>query len=326
MRSMVSVRTLFTVLLVLGSLATVTAQDVNQATEAFNKALELQSTDPETAITSVITCLGICEQVGEDADDLKARAELKLPELYYNVGNRFVKDKKIAAAIPAYEEAIKVAQKYGTPEVEKKAKNMLPQLHNAIAGGYYKKDAFDQALSELKKAVLVDPDYARAYYTMALVYKKLDQLNEVESTVDQGIIAAENSRDNNYKNRILKVGESTFLAEGVKLLTDGQARAAEPLLIKSLKYNPENPDIYYYLATAQNDTKSWDKAVESANKGLSLEADNADKKAKHYYVLGMALKGKGDKAGACAAMNNALYGQVRANAEYEIEHGLECNK
>lgn len=318
--------TLIAMFLVFGSLSGLNAQEINQATEAFNKALELQTSDPENAIASLKTCLEICEQIGEDADDLKARAELKLPELYYNLGNRYVKDKKILEAIPAYEEAITVSKKYGTPEVEAKAKNMLPQLHNAIAGNYYKKDEYEKALASLDKAIEVDPNYARAFYTKALVLKKMDNLDAVEKTVDQGIMAAENSRDNNNKNRIMNVGATTFLAEGVALLTDGKASEAEPLLTKAVKYDPENPDVYYYLATARNEMKKWDGAVEAANKGLSLEDEDVEKKAKHYYALGMALKGKGDKAGACAAMQNAVYGQVKAVAEYEIEHGLECSK
>ena len=241
-------------------------------------------------------------------------------------GNDLVKEKKITEAIPAYEEAISVAKKYKVDQVEAKAKNMLPQLHNAIAGNYYKKDEYEQAIASLNKAIEVDPNYAKAFYTLALVYKKMDDLENVEKTVDQGIIASENSRDNGTKNKIMNVGSTTFLALGVSNLTDGKAADAEPLLQKALKYDQENPDIFYYLATAQNEMKSWDNAVASANQGLALEKGDAEKKAKYYYALGMALKGKGDKSGACEAMNNALFGQVKANAEYEIEYGLECNK
>ena len=79
MKRKVTVRALVIVLLAFGSFSSIIAQEVNQAIEAFNKALELQSSDPKNAIVSLNSCLELCEQIGEDADDVKMRAELKLP-------------------------------------------------------------------------------------------------------------------------------------------------------------------------------------------------------------------------------------------------------
>jgi len=58
---------------------------------------------------------------------------------------------------------------------------------------------------------------------------------------------------------------------------------------------------------------------------LELETGEAEKKARFYYTLGTALKGLGDKTGACAAFKNALYGPFEEGAKYEIEHELKCN-
>ena len=127
-------------------------------------------------------------------------------------------------------------------------------------------------------------------------------------------------------NRINKAASATFLTAGAKLITGGNSSAAIPMLEKSMKYNSKNPDLYHYMATAQNELKQWDKAIEAANKGLIYEKDEADKKAKHYYNLGMAYKGKGDKGAACSALKNALFGQFKENAQYEIEHSLKCNE
>ena len=98
------------------------------------------------------------------------------------------------------------------------------------------------------------------------------------------------------------------------------------MLAKALKYDPENIDTYFYLASAQIGAKSFDAAIESANKALELEGEDQEKNAKHYYNLGLAYKGKNDKNAACEAFNKALFGQFKENAEYEIEHGLKCNE
>jgi hypothetical protein len=58
----------------------------------------------------------------------------------------------------------------------------------------------------------------------------------------------------------------------------------------------------------------------------AIEKDNPEKKAKHYYNLGLAYKGKGDKNAACSAFKNALYGQFKENAQFEIDNELKCNK
>ncbi|MEA1876658.1 MAG: tetratricopeptide repeat protein [Bacteroidota bacterium] len=326
MKSKVLTRVIFMTILIAGFIGTNHAQDISKASEAFNNALALQTSDPMAAITSVKSCLEICDQIGEDADDLKMMAGLKLPELYFNVGNGYASAKKYTAAIPAYLEAIKVAQQYETPEVERKAKKMLPQLHYMIGGGHYKKKEYEEAASAMQQAIEIDPDYAKAYYYIGLVRKKQKDLPAFEAIMDKGLVAAKNSRDNNYKKRINKSAASTFLSAGAKLTTGGKPADAIPFLEKSLKYDQKNSELFFYIATAQNELKQWDKAIEAANRGLLVEKDEADKKAKHYFNLGTSFKGKGDKNAACEAYKNALYGQFKENAQYEIEHTLKCNK
>ncbi len=326
MKSKLVTRIILMTILVAGFAGTSHAQDISKATEAYNNALTLQTSDPMAAITSVKSCLEICDQIGEEADELKMRAELKLPQLYYNVGNSYAKKKNYTAAIPAYKEAIKVAQQYQTPKVEQKAMKVLPQLHYLIGGGHYKKKEYDETVSSMQQAIDIDPDYAKAYYYIGLVKKKQNDLPAFEAIMDKGLIAATNSRDRNYKKRIIKTAASTFLSMGAKLATGGKASDAIPYLEKSLKYDQKNSELYFYLASAQNELKKWDKAIESANRGLMVEKGEADKKAKHYFNLGRSFEGKGDKNAACDAYKNALFGQFKENAQYEIEHTLKCNK
>ncbi|MBT3244477.1 MAG: tetratricopeptide repeat protein [Bacteroidetes bacterium] len=326
MNGKVMLRTLGLSFLLIGLSGAVQAQDINKAREAFNKALEMQTSDVETAITSVKECLDICGQIGEDADDIRMRAELKLPELYVNAGNQLVKAKKYPDAISAFEEALKVADEYNNELAGDKAKSMLPQLHYVIGGGLYKRNNFVDAMSSFQKAISINPDYAKAYYYMGLTYKKQKNLAEFESSMDKGLVAAKNSRDNNHLNKIKNAGTSTFLSAGAKAVTDGKPAEGIALLEKALKYNSKNADIYFYIGTANIEQKQWDKAIEASNNGLNYEKDDPEKKAKHYFNLGLAYKGKGDKNSACTAFNNALYGQFKANAQYEIDTELKCNE
>ena len=326
MKRKVLVRSLLLTLAIAGFAGVVQAQDLNEAKEAYNNALQLASDDPSAAIASAKECLEICKKLGEEGTEVKVLAENLLPGLYFNVGNNLVKDKKVVQSIPAYQEALKVAEQYKNQEFIVKSKAMLPKLYNSVGGSHFKNDDNEKALEALTQAVVYDPDYAKAYYTMGLVYKKMEDIENFETSMDKGLVAAGNSKDANTASLINKAASTFFLATGTKLLAESKASVAAPLLTKVLKYDPQSVDAYFFLSSAYNELKQFDQAIETANKGLELESTEAEKQAKHYYNLGQSYKGKGEKAAACEAFNKALYGQFLENAKYEIEHGLKCNE
>ena len=325
MKRKVLVRSLLLPAFIFGLIGFSQAQDINEAREAYNNALQLGKTDPTTAIASIKQCLEICDQIGEDGTDVKVLAESLLPSLYYQVGTNLVKAKKITQAIPAYQEALKIAEQYKNQEFTVKSKSILPKLYNSVGVSHYKKSEFNKAIEALKQAIVYDPDYAKAYYTMGLVYKKIDDPANFETTMDKGLVAADNSNDNKTKSQITKAANTFFLAGGTKALSDGKAEDAASMLNKALKYDPEGVDTYFFLASALNELKKFDEAIEACNKALGLGEADEEKDAKHYYNLGLAYKGKGDKTAACEAFNKALFGQFKENAQYEIEHELKCN-
>lgn len=325
MKRKVLVRFFLVPVMIFGLIGIANAQDINAAAEAYNTASDLKTTDPASAIASAENCLEICDQIGTDAADVKEKAEKLLPQLHFNLGNSYIKAKKYNDAIAAFKETLTVAEKYKNEEVIVKAKTMLPKLYNSIGGAYYKKSDFNKALENLNQAVVYDPDYAKAYYTMGLVYKKMNDPVNFELTADKGVSAAKNSKDSNTEGLIAKAASNFFLAAGSEALEGNPAEAAE-MFTKALKYDAANVDTYFYLASAQIGAKSFDAAIEAANKALELEGEDQEKNAKHYYNLGLAYKGKNDKNAACEAFNKALFGQFKDNAQYEIEHELKCNE
>ena len=325
MKQKALVRFLLVPIMIFGLTVTVAAQDKNEAAEAYNTAAQLAKDNPTAAIESAKEALDICEQIGEDADDVRVLTENILPGLYFNVGNQLIKSKKITQAIPAFQEALKVAEQYKNEEFITKSKSMLPRLYNSVGGSYYKKDDFNKALENLNQAVVYDPDYAKAYYTMGLVYRKMEDAANFEITADKGVTAAKNSKDSKTEGLITKAASNFFLAEGAKSLEGNPGEAAE-MFSRALKYDSENVDTYFYLASAQIGAKNFDAAIESANKALELEGEDQEKNAKHYYNLGLAYKGKNEKSSACEAFNKALFGQFKDNAQYEIEHVLKCGE
>lgn len=325
MKSKILVRSLLASLFIFGLVGIVNAQDKNEAAEAYNTASQLAKDDPVAAIAAAEKSLAACEQLGEEGADVKKLVENILPGLYNNVGNKLIKEKKYTQAITAFQEALKVAEQYKNKEYITKSKSMLPKLFNSVGSSYYKKSDFNKALEALNKAIVYDPDYAKAYYTMGLVYKKMNDPVNFEITADKGVIAATNSKDNKTKGLITKSANGFFLSGGSKALAAKKAQDAVDMLTKALKYSPKAVDTYFYLASANIELKDYDAAVEAANKALEMGGDDQEKNAKHYYNLGLAYKGKGEKTKACEAFNKALFGQFKENAQYEIEHELKCN-
>ncbi len=326
MKRKVLVRFLLVPLLIFGFIGIANGQGINDAAEAYNNASQLAKDDPVAAIASAKQSLAECEKLGDEGADIKSRVENLMPGLYFNVGNLLIKEKKYTQAITAFQEALKVSEQYKNAEFITKSKSMLPKLFSSVGSSYYKSSKFDKALEALNQAIVYDPDYAKAYYTMALVYKKMDDPVNFELTADKGLVAATNSKDNKTTALISKAANSYFLTEGTKALTAQKSANAVDMLTKALKYDPEAVDTYFYIASANNELKKFDEAIAASNKALEMEGVDQEKNAKHYYNLGMAFKGKGDKAAACEAFNKALFGQFKENAKYEIEHGIKCNE
>lgn len=326
MKRKLLVSSLLVSLFIFGSIGFTKGQDVNEAAEAYNNASKLATSDPNAAIVSIKECLSTCEKLGEEGADVKKRAETLVPGLYFNVGNQLIKEKKYPQAIVAFQEALKVAEQYKSNEFITKSKSMLPKLFNATGTNDYKEDKYSEALKSFNQAIVYDPDYAKAYYSMGLVYKKMEDGANFETTMDKGLVAAANSKDNKTGEQLTSAASGYFLAAGSKALTDGKAADAVTELNKAMKYDSKNLDTYFYLSSAYNESKQFDLAIETANKALAIEEGDDEKNAKFYYNLGMAYKGKGEKAAACEAFNKALFGQFKENAQYEIEHGVKCNE
>jgi len=91
-----------------------------------------------------------------------------------------------------------------------------------------------------------------------------------------------------------------------------------------LEYGDGDANFYYYYSIVYNKKKEWDNAVKAANKGLELEKDENEAKAKLYFELGTAFYGKGDSAAACKAYKEAVYGDYVEQANYQIKEVLKC--
>lgn len=104
---------------------------------------------------------------------------------------------------------------------------------------------------------------------------------------------------------------------GLGYMNEGQYQRAKYKLDKAIKYNPENPHAYHYMAELYRRLKAYDKAGHYYRKAMSL--DPSDMNIQNNYGVYLCEIGKYEQAYKHfqKLVNNPLYG-ARANAYENI--------
>jgi tetratricopeptide (TPR) repeat protein len=303
------------------------SQDINKAGELFNEGNQaVKANKFELAIQKYDEAMKVAEPLGEEGEMIVINAQSQIPQLYYKIGVTDYKDQKVDKAIAEFEKAIDFGKKYNDPETVTKAQETIPKLYYAKGNDFYKEDDFENALKNFEQSAAIAPDYSRAFWGMGLAYNKLDNNKKMKESFEKALELAKAEGDDKMESKISKTAKKFLQASGAKKLQAQDWDGALQCFDASLSFDADNADNYYYIALANNGLSKWDEAVVAANKGLEMSASqNVEYKAKFYYELGNALKGKGDSTKACEAYTNAKHGRFVESAQYELTTVLKCN-
>jgi len=292
------------------------AQGKNDAINAFNESVNLMKTDPVSAIGSFENCIKICEQVGDSANDIKAKAVKVLPDLYYQkASDLLLVDKKINESIGTSKKALEVARKYDDTAVVDNVNKIMIQAYSAMGSALASTEA-DKAVMAYDSALAINPHHQASLYNKALIYRKSNNAEKFGQTIDLYIAELKPDQEEPKIQQANKIALDFYRAAAGKAVQANKNADALALLNASQKYGTDKT-IYYYYADIYNKQKKYPDAAINAQKGLDLETGDAEAKAKFYFQLGLAQKGKGDTAAACETFNNALYGPFAAAAKAE---------
>jgi tetratricopeptide (TPR) repeat protein len=92
---------------------------------------------------------------------------------------------------------------------------------------------------------------------------------------------------------------------------------------KSLGYDSEFSDPYYYMARIYNKDLEYDKALENAQKALDYETDE-EKKPRIWFELGNAYVGIVEYEKACEAFSHCLVEPFESTVRHKMENVLNC--
>lgn len=318
--NMKTIRNLFVILLFSFSITSF-SQTLNDAGVSFNEGIQLtNSGDFDGAIESFKNCVDVCDQLGAEGDELKAKAVKQLGKQYFNAGIQNYKDKEYNGAINNFKNASAYAEQAGDTETKNKADNYLAVFYSSFGMSSWKKEDFDKAMDYLNKAVAADPTYSKSYLVMALVYKSKDNPAEMKKYVDKCIEIG--GAGDKYAKQAKSVAIKYYLAQGVQKLQASDYSTAIELLNNSMEYGDPDANTYYYLTLAYNGTSNWDKAIETGEKAVAMEQGD---KANMYFELAKAYENKGNAAKACETYKMVTSGPNAEAAKYKIEQELTCS-
>ena len=235
------------------------AQDVNEATDLFNAAVEyLNLGDKTSALENFQKAYDIAKECGEAGQALVDQCESTIPQLALMVAKDYVKAGDYATAVVKAQEASAIAAAMNADASEAEA--LIPNIYMQQGNVLLKAKDYEGAIKAYSANVALNPANGKAYVNMAAAYDRLGQADKAEENY---LLAAAN----------------------------GQEKAANKAL----------GNIYLKKALAANKAKSYDQAIELANKSISF-----NETSKAHYIIGLAAQNSNKIALAISSFEKYL--------------------
>jgi tetratricopeptide (TPR) repeat protein len=143
------------------------AQDINQATEAYNNgAMELQMGNNAAAIENFQTALTMGEALGDEAADLVANCKKAISSAYLSMAKDLYNAKDFDGALTAFQQAKEVAEGYGEADIAAEAAELIGQTEmvkfNDEGKAAMKAKDYPTAIAAFTKVLEMDPTLGQA--------------------------------------------------------------------------------------------------------------------------------------------------------------------
>lgn len=320
-------KTIFNVLLVvgLGLLIPFTGfgQTKKEATDIYNGAATTYKQDPKTSLDNLLKAIQICEQLGDEGEEIKINSEQLIPKVYFELAMVQYKQKDLQGTLDNLEKAEETAIKYNDGAVKSRVEKTIPKLYNVMGNNKFKEDKFEDAISNYNKALNITPDFVDPILGLALSYEKLGDEVKMIEYIDKTIEAAKKVNDTKTIESATSKAKNFYLKNADEAQKAKKYEDAINALNNSLKYDGSDNDVYRLLAVNYNRIEKWNEGIEAALKAIDLKTGPADEKAELYFLLATAYQKLNDNAKACEAYKNAAFGTFKLNADYQIQQ-LKC--
>ncbi len=302
------------------------AQSREDAITKFNEGFALfnEQGDFLSAIEKFKETIVIADEVGSEANDIRERAVGQIPRLAFMHAAQLVRERNLEEAIEAFHETIRLAEQFEDDNTLRRARGNLPALHLNIGNQFFRNEQNEAALEQYRKATELNPSYITAYYQMALVYRRMGNLERALENFDTSIDLAREAGDQENLERSQRAARDYLVFRASEQIEEEYFNRALDLLNRAAGYG-ESASLHYRFAEVYNNQRRYSDARASAERALELETGGRADRARIYFELGLAHKGLENTQAACSAFRNAMVGDFRSPAEHEIQHELNCN-
>lgn len=244
--------------------ATVSAQDLEQATNTYNNGvMALQMGDNTTALDSFKQALTMAEACGESGNDVAANCKNVIPGVMLSIAKDFIQNKEYDKAVTSLKEAATVAKEYGNADTETEAIELVPQVLLQKANDLLKEKDFANAVNAYNEAIAADPDNGRAYLLLGSALASSGKIAEAEAAYTKaGELGESSDATKQLANLYLRVANSYYKA---KKYTEA-IEAAE----KSISYVDSNANTYLIAANSAQKLNDNAAAISYFEKYISM--------------------------------------------------------
>ena len=269
---------------------TVSAQDINQATENYNNgAMELQMGNKDAALGYFQTALTMAEALGDEGAEIAANCKNTIPALMASIGKDLVKAEDFTNAIEQLKKAAEVAEAYGNAEVVDDVKTLIPQVLMSQAGNLLNAKDFANAAAIYQQVVDADPANGIAALRLGMALGSLGKTAEAEAAYLQ---AVENGQEANAKKQL----SNMFVKQAAALLKAKNYQGAVDAALKGNDYL-ENATAMKVAGTAASQLKKNEDAIKYLEKYLEL-SPNAKDAVQMKYTIAATAQTMGNNAKA----------------------------
>lgn len=270
--------------------ATVSAQDMAQATETYNNgAMALQMGDNTGALENFNNALKMAEACGEEGAELINNCKDIIPQLMLQIGKDKIKAKEYDGAIAQLESTMAKAKEYEKADIEAEAKELIPQVMLQKANTLLNDKDFAGAIEAYKAIVAGNPTNGTAFLRLGQAYGASGKIADAEAAY---LEAAKNGEEKNANKQL----STLFVKRAAAQL---KAKKYDEAIADALKSNGylENATAMKVAGTAASSKNDSANAIKYLEEYLRLSPNAKDASAMHYTIAVTAQKA-GDKAKA----------------------------
>lgn len=242
--------------------ATLSAQDLAKATEAYNAAATaLAGGDKAAALGAFENALSVAEALGSEGAEIAQRCKSTIPNLLTSIAKDCLKGGDAEGALAKIGEAVAKAEAFGDADAKAKAEELYGIAWLTKGNGLLDAKDFAGAADAFKKALDYNP-------TNGVAAIRLGQALDKAGDADGAIAALEIAKENGQAKNAVKLLGTTYAKKAASALKAQDYQSAFDLAEKCLEFGA-NANAYKIAGNAATQLKNYSAAVSYFEKYLA---------------------------------------------------------